>query len=278
MQAPIKTIAEAMTRGTYAGGVFALKTGETWTEKLTVSGSGSVGLPITFSKYDSTGDALADPIIDSTGSVIDFNSKDYIVLDNLEVRNGLIVVSGDNNIIRYSKIDSADANAITMAGATNSIYYNLILNATTDAIQISGATNTIYNNVIYGNGNGFDVDESVTIKNNIVNTSGTDDINITGAKTVTGGSNIFEDAAIVGAGTYSGSALFSTDPLFTVAGSDFTLKAGSPAINAGVDVGLTLDFLGNPIVGLPDIGAYESNFALGNIYKRRVQRLKWINR
>jgi hypothetical protein len=34
-------------------------------------------------------------------------------------------------------------------------------------------------------------------------------------------------------------------------------KSGSPAINAGVDVGLTTDADGKPIVGLPDIGAYE---------------------
>ena len=34
-------------------------------------------------------------------------------------------------------------------------------------------------------------------------------------------------------------------------------KQVPPAINTGVDVGLTEDILGNPIVGLPDIGAYE---------------------
>ena len=39
---------------------------------------------------------------------------------------------------------------------------------------------------------------------------------------------------------------------------DFNLQSTSPAINAGVDVGLTSDMLGNPIIGLPDIGAYES--------------------
>ena len=47
------------------------------------------------------------------------------------------------------------------------------------------------------------------------------------------------------------------DPLFTTTGSNFTLQSGSPAINAGVDVGLTQDILKNPIVGLPDVGCYE---------------------
>jgi hypothetical protein len=39
--------------------------------------------------------------------------------------------------------------------------------------------------------------------------------------------------------------------------SDYRLRSGSPAINAGTDVGLTTDFLGKPIRGVPDIGAYE---------------------
>lgn len=42
-----------------------------------------------------------------------------------------------------------------------------------------------------------------------------------------------------------------------VSASDFHLQVGSSAINAGIDVGLTSDYDGNPIVGLPDIGAHE---------------------
>jgi hypothetical protein len=50
----------------------------------------------------------------------------------------------------------------------------------------------------------------------------------------------------------------NTNPLMTnPAGLDFTLTSTSPAINAGAIVGLTTDYLGNPIVGIPDIGAYE---------------------
>lgn len=39
--------------------------------------------------------------------------------------------------------------------------------------------------------------------------------------------------------------------------SDYRLRAGSPAINAGTDVGLTTDFLGKPTKNPPSIGAYE---------------------
>jgi len=53
---------------------------------------------------------------------------------------------------------------------------------------------------------------------------------------------------------------FVTDPMFIdVNNLDFNLQNTSPAIDAGIAVGLTLDFAGNPIpVGnAPDIGAYE---------------------
>lgn len=48
------------------------------------------------------------------------------------------------------------------------------------------------------------------------------------------------------------------DPLFTdLSNDDFTIQEGSPAIDAGIDVGLEYDFYGHQIVGLPDIGAFE---------------------
>lgn len=58
----------------------------------------------------------------------------------------------------------------------------------------------------------------------------------------------------------------SSNPLFTnAANRDFTLQSGSPCINAGVDVGLTRDYAGNPVpvpIGsAPDIGAYERQAA-----------------
>ena len=55
----------------------------------------------------------------------------------------------------------------------------------------------------------------------------------------------------------------SLDPLFpngsglwNLAG-DFALQTGSPAINVGVDTGITTDFYGNPRVGNYDLGAIE---------------------
>jgi hypothetical protein len=48
------------------------------------------------------------------------------------------------------------------------------------------------------------------------------------------------------------------DPRF-IGNGNFKLQSNSPAINAGIDVGLTSDFEGNPVPvnGSPDIGAFE---------------------
>jgi len=48
------------------------------------------------------------------------------------------------------------------------------------------------------------------------------------------------------------------DPMFVdpIRG-DFRLMPDSPAIDAGLDLGLTEDFFGNAITGIPDIGVYE---------------------
>ena len=254
--------------------VVYFRSDDLWRQTLTVPTSG-----VTFTKYDSTGESGADPIIDSTSvdaPLIDFNGQSYIVLENLEIRNGEVQLNtGENNIIRYCEFDSADGDALLLDGNSNSVYYNLFLNATTDAIEVDSLSNTIYNNVFYANGNGIDVDTTVTIQNNIIWTSGTSDITIAADVTVTGGHNIFEDAAKAGDGTYSGSSLWATDPLFTdAANNNFTLQASSPCINAGTSVGLTIDYLGItvplPAGTNPDIGAYEYNQSTG--YERRFPR------
>ena len=62
---------------------------------------------------------------------------------------------------------------------------------------------------------------------------------------------------------YDANGFDDTDPLFKGFNmykrkTDFDLKLTSPAINAGVDVGLTHDIFDFNIIGFPDIGAVES--------------------
>ena len=52
----------------------------------------------------------------------------------------------------------------------------------------------------------------------------------------------------------------TADPLFITLGSNYFLQSTSTAINAGLANGYTTDIVGASIVGLPDIGAYESHY------------------
>jgi hypothetical protein len=69
---------------------------------------------------------------------------------------------------------------------------------------------------------------------------------------------------IAGADTsnYVASDNLIDDPEFLTP-TTFYIKTTSPAKNAGIDVGLTTDYAGRTIKGLPDIGAYEY---IGNYY------------
>jgi hypothetical protein len=59
--------------------------------------------------------------------------------------------------------------------------------------------------------------------------------------------NLFFNNGINVAGPASGGHSIVADPLFiNPAGGDFHLSAGSPAINAGIDVGVVTDFDGDP--------------------------------
>ena len=144
----------------------------------------------------------------------------------------------------------------------------LILNGTAPVIQ----NTTIYNTET-------EVVATCTIQNSIGNNNllPSVDIDIDAAQTVTGQNNCFKDAAKTGAGTYTDTdSLWSTDPLMNdPAAADFTLQAASPCIDAGDDVGLTEDYAGNPIIGIPDIGAFESqlerHYLIQNIIQRIVQ-------
>lgn len=111
----------------------------------------------------------------------------------------------------------------------------------------------VYNNTFYGNTIGLQVtyesgqgvETSITLTNNIFYNNTTQDYykypsdhsSITAVTNLTGINPLFIDAA----------------------GNNFQLQSTSPAINAGTTIGLTSDFLSNPVPNgtVPDLGAYE---------------------
>ncbi|HPN96216.1 MAG TPA: fibronectin type III domain-containing protein, partial [Candidatus Moranbacteria bacterium] len=174
-----------------------------------------------------------------------------------------------------------------LTDATTMFDYNIVMNPYGNyQLYAKGATGSkFYNNTVYArtgyNGvcmgmqdNGVTHSTGVEYKNNICYDSSTSpkflftDAN----QTATFSNNLYysPEALIATSWQYGGSN-YSTfanwqsaeasaiwgDPLF-VSSSDYNLQSTSPAINAGIDVSLTADYAGNPICGLPDVGAYEN--------------------
>ena len=195
---------------------------------------------------------------------------------------------GDFSI--YDNIVKSD----TPASAINFYFDKTKMNS----LILSGNTN-IYNNIfLLDNGAGpviniagLDVasGKQLNIKNNII---GFDKLNSSGQylgipSTITGSLNIDNNLYWNSSSTYpfykgttgnlNWSKWLSTykfdnysigpnvDPKFINASlslnfaNDFNLLSNSPAINAGINVGLGTDYDGNKIIKLPDIGAYEYN-------------------
>ncbi len=136
-------------------------------------------------------------------------------------------------------------------GSSNYLVHHNVIWNTANAIQLNlnSLNNKIYNNVAmaknFSIGGGVAPSDpsmaGTVIRNNICNASLTHWLGVAGA-------------------TVDHNILSGTDPKFVDAANfDFRLKPTSSAIDAGVDVGLTQDFVGTPIPqgGKPDIGAYE---------------------
>jgi len=180
---------------------------------------------------------------------------------------------------------------------TAKVCYNVIFNPMKAGIYLgtnnSGAE--IYNNVVYGSNplsagtrTGIwviDGNTGIIIKNNICmdNPDGCLKVATVGniascdyncwyqsaggtAKYVALGSGVltyyhYDDFAAYKAATGWDTHGKWENPDFANAGGttavDYKLTSVSPCINAGVDMGLTEDYAGNPLVGVPDIGAYE---------------------
>ena len=196
-----------------------------------------------------------------------------------------------------------NSSAVTTYGEIN---YNLIYDCEYGMYFVGGAAETrelkVYNNTIYSDSevSGISSDASTElfgeIKNNIiwVPSASAEALRV-GA--ITAGETIVSDYNLIGpeatnyiyftgtaystlatyvAGKSQDANSIMSDPLFTTAGSDFTLQSTSPAINAGVSVGLVLDYAGNtvPFETLPDIGAYEYQLSTSTGYELRFPRFK----
>lgn len=178
-------------------------------------------------------------------------------IQNLLVENNTIVASQTRAGIVISGGDGSrppiEVNGIVIRN-------NLILNNAEDAIKVAYEGHirniSIYNNVLYGNDIGVDISagdvDGIAINNNIFLSNRYAQLDISSRiNNLTISHNLYHQPGSVGSGASDDSPVFG-DPLFVnAAEGDFHLQAYSPAIDAGVDVGL-------PYNGAaPDLGAFE---------------------
>ena len=225
--------------------------------------------------------------VDATGmySGININGSCYVDWKYFDVHSALTanVLTNEftsNVSFMYNRIhDSADKGFL---GAGNFLFaYNLVYaNAKAGAlIYRDGTDANIYNNVFYGNGTygvQFDKYYQTTpvvarVMNNIVAANAYAALERGEPGTITDEHNCVEGGYV---GSWQQTGSLNVDPLFmSPQTGDFRLQAASPCIDAGIDVGLSMDFSGSPPRDAPlipntgdpgnfgkdyiDIGAYE---------------------
>lgn len=199
-----------------------------------------------------------------------------------------------NNVVSNGNNDSG----INVKASSNSNYIanNVVFNNAQHGIDVSTSSlnNTLYNNTLYNNTEqGINVESSSTgnvIKNNIMANNQAYQLSIFDSGSTTGlvlDYNLYHfsnasTSTIRFAGSFYSINTFATyksdksqdansitgDPLFLNSSgllntaSDYKLSSSSPAIDTGVSVSISSDYMGTAIPqgSLPDIGAYEYIF------------------
>ena len=149
------------------------------------------------------------------------------VIDNVNIYNNVIVGQNGSYSTMWG-INLFDAGKATRCSIVNNIIYNF------DSCAI------------YADGRGIAASSGIRVANNIFNNNGNNGIVYAGG---------YSSSGVTVSGTSTASPLF-----VDAANANFQISSSSsPAVDHGLDVGLTEDLTGYPVPngGAPDIGAFE---------------------
>jgi hypothetical protein len=179
---------------------------------------------------------------------------------------------------RREKHDAAASAALSIGGSRGKaksmeIYNNIFAYAAGYGMRIASAStyppeedNIIRNNIFFENeerqlwGSSRGVYEDQLFENNIFYSSKTSNVIEVGGKImkVSDFNALITGDKVNNPHNFITSGNLDVNPLFVdPKNGDFRLKAGSPAIGAGINVGLTHDYAGRPYKNPPSIGPYE---------------------
>jgi hypothetical protein len=151
-----------------------------------------------------------------------------------------------NNFVRNTAVQLFAFTQIPGTGLVNAEIFNNTFDTFVATGQggpnnITNSNSQIRNNIITDSANSV-------IPGNTGLTFSNNNWNITAPANASGTGNVIGNPLLAHTGATTRGAL---SPNW------FKITAGSPCINAGVSVGLTTDYFGNAITGLPDIGGHE---------------------
>ena len=206
------------------------------------------------------------------GIWIDTVGSNVIVQDNTTENNldGIMVEDSDGVQVSYNQSYNNTRLGIQLTRLVhnNTVYNNTVYGCATGIATgwtnppAGGVTgNLVKNNISWGNSstafsaqNGGENDGT----NGSGNVYSYNDFGPTASNFLQWGSSTFYSTLSAWQTASSQSNNLASDPLFVSTSTpDFHLDAGSPAIEAGVNVGLTTDYAGNLVGTPPTIGAYE---------------------